>query len=38
VISGTVVPVRTLNSGYQIPLLGLGTYPMDGAAGAAGGR
>jgi 2,5-diketo-D-gluconate reductase A len=35
VISGTVVPVRTLNSGYQIPLLGLGTYPMDGAAGAA---
>jgi 2,5-diketo-D-gluconate reductase A len=35
VISGPVVPVRTLNSGYQIPLLGLGTYPMDGAAGAA---
>jgi len=30
-----VIPVRTLNSGHQIPLLGLGTYPMDGAAGAA---
>lgn len=30
-----MIPVRTLNSGYQIPLLGLGTYPMDGAAGAA---
>jgi 2,5-diketo-D-gluconate reductase A len=30
-----VIPVRTLNSGYQMPLLGLGTYPMNGAAGAA---
>jgi 2,5-diketo-D-gluconate reductase A len=30
-----VIPVRTLNSGHQITLLGLGTYPMDGAAGAA---
>ncbi len=29
-----MIPARTLNSGYQIPLLGLGTYPMDGAAGA----
>lgn len=30
-----MIPVRALNSGYQMPLLGLGTYPMDGAAGAA---
>ena len=30
-----MIPVRTLNSGYQMPLLGLGTYPMNGAAGAA---
>ena len=28
-------PTRRLNSGFGIPLLGLGTYPMDGAAGAA---
>jgi 2,5-diketo-D-gluconate reductase A len=25
---------RTLNSGYEIPLLGLGTYPLNGSAGA----
>lgn len=25
---------RTLNSGYDIPLLGLGTYPLNGSAGA----
>jgi 2,5-diketo-D-gluconate reductase A len=30
-----VIPTRTLISGQEIPLLGLGTYPMDGAAGAA---
>jgi len=30
-----VIPTRTLNSGHEITLLGLGTYPMDGAAGAA---
>jgi 2,5-diketo-D-gluconate reductase A len=30
-----VIPTRTLNSGFEIPLLGLGTYAMDGAAGAA---
>ena len=30
-----MIPLSTLNSGHQIPLLGLGTYPMDGAAGAA---
>lgn len=30
-----MIPARTLNSGHQIPLLGLGSYPMDGAAGAA---
>ena len=23
-----MIPARTLNSGYQIPLLGLGTYPI----------
>ena len=28
-----MIPARRLNSGYQIPLLGLGTYPMDVAAG-----
>ncbi|HEY7015258.1 MAG TPA: aldo/keto reductase, partial [Streptosporangiaceae bacterium] len=26
---------RTLNSGYEIPVLGLGTYPMNGGAGTA---
>jgi 2,5-diketo-D-gluconate reductase A len=31
----TAVPTRTLNSGYHIPLLGLGTYPMNGADGVA---
>jgi len=31
----TEVPTRTLNSGYPIPLLGLGTYPMNGEAGVA---
>lgn len=31
----TAVPTRALNSGYEIPLLGLGTYPMNGADGAA---
>ena len=31
----TAVPTRTLNSGHQIPLLGLGTYPMNGESGAA---
>jgi len=30
-----VIPTRTLNSGHEMPLLGLGTYPMDGVAGAA---
>jgi 2,5-diketo-D-gluconate reductase A len=30
-----MVPTRTLNSGYEIPVLGLGTYPMNGAAGTA---
>ena len=30
-----MIPTRTLNSGHEMPLLGLGTYPMDGAAGAA---
>jgi 2,5-diketo-D-gluconate reductase A len=30
-----VAPMRTLNSGYEIPVLGLGTYPMNGARGAA---
>jgi 2,5-diketo-D-gluconate reductase A len=30
-----VIPTRTLNSGFDMPLLGLGTYGMDGAAGAA---
>jgi 2,5-diketo-D-gluconate reductase A len=30
-----VILTRTLNSGFEIPLLGLGTYAMDGAAGAA---
>jgi 2,5-diketo-D-gluconate reductase A len=30
-----VAPMRTLNSGYEIPVLGLGTYPMNGAGGAA---
>ena len=25
---------RRLNSGYDIPLLGLGTYPLNGSAGA----
>jgi 2,5-diketo-D-gluconate reductase A len=30
-----VAPMRTLNSGYEIPVLGLGTYPMNGAKGAA---
>jgi len=29
----TEVPTRTLNSGHPIPLLGLGTYPMNGEAG-----
>jgi 2,5-diketo-D-gluconate reductase A len=29
----TAVPARTLSSGYEIPLLGLGTYPMNGADG-----
>ncbi|HEU5417343.1 MAG TPA: aldo/keto reductase [Streptosporangiaceae bacterium] len=29
------VPARTLNTGHQIPLLGLGTYPMNGESGAA---
>lgn len=29
-----VIPTRTLNSGYEIPLLGLGTYPMNGLDGA----
>jgi 2,5-diketo-D-gluconate reductase A len=28
-------PTRTLNDGHEIPLLGLGTYPLNGAAGAA---
>jgi 2,5-diketo-D-gluconate reductase A len=31
----TAAPTRTLNSGYHIPLLGLGTYPMNGADGVA---
>jgi 2,5-diketo-D-gluconate reductase A len=31
----TAVPTRTLNSGHPIPLLGLGTYPMNGESGAA---
>jgi 2,5-diketo-D-gluconate reductase A len=31
----TAVPTRRLNSGHQIPLLGLGTYPMNGEPGAA---
>jgi 2,5-diketo-D-gluconate reductase A len=31
----TAVPTRTLNSGHQIPLLGLGTYPMNGESGTA---
>ena len=30
-----VVPTRTLNSGHEIPVLGLGTYPMNGAEGTA---
>ncbi|MGI8446575.1 MAG: aldo/keto reductase [Streptosporangiaceae bacterium] len=30
-----MIPSRTLNSGFEIPLVGLGTYGMDGAAGAA---
>ena len=30
-----MIPARTLNSGFEIPLGGLGTYGMDGAAGAA---
>jgi 2,5-diketo-D-gluconate reductase A len=30
-----VVPARTLNSGHEIPVLGLGTYPMNGAEGTA---
>ncbi len=30
-----MIPTRTLNSGFGMPLLGLGTYGMDGAAGAA---
>lgn len=30
-----MILARTLNTGFEIPLLGLGTYPMDGAAGAA---
>lgn len=29
------VPAGTLNTGHQIPLLGLGTYPMNGESGAA---
>jgi 2,5-diketo-D-gluconate reductase A len=29
------VPTRTLNSGYEIPVLGLGTYPMNGEGGVA---
>jgi 2,5-diketo-D-gluconate reductase A len=29
------VPTRTLNSGHEIPVLGLGTYPMNGAEGTA---
>jgi 2,5-diketo-D-gluconate reductase A len=29
------IPTRTLNSGYEIPVLGLGTYPMNGADGTA---
>jgi 2,5-diketo-D-gluconate reductase A len=31
----TAVPTRKLNSGHPIPLVGLGTYPMNGEAGAA---
>jgi 2,5-diketo-D-gluconate reductase A len=27
------IPARVLNSGYEIPLLGLGTYPMNGPEG-----
>jgi 2,5-diketo-D-gluconate reductase A len=30
-----MVPARTLNSGHEIPVLGLGTYPMNGAEGTA---
>ena len=30
-----MILTRTLNTGFEIPLLGLGTYPMDGAAGSA---
>ena len=30
-----MIPTRTLNSGFEMPLLGLGTHGMDGAAGAA---
>jgi 2,5-diketo-D-gluconate reductase A len=29
------VPTRTLNSGYPIPLLGLGSYPLNGDIGVA---
>jgi 2,5-diketo-D-gluconate reductase A len=29
-----LVTTRTLNSGYELPLLGLGTYPLNGSAGA----
>jgi 2,5-diketo-D-gluconate reductase A len=30
-----VIPTRLLNSGYEIPLLGLGTYPLNGPEGVA---
>lgn len=30
-----VTPTRLLNSGYEIPLLGLGTYPLNGPDGVA---